>query len=167
MGSILNILGSFQVYIVIALLVLFIILLILVIINIKALNRLENKYKKLMKGTNSKNLEELILDYMNKINDMKEETDSIKNIYNKLNIKLSSCIQKYSIVRYKAFEDIGSDLSFSIAFLDENNNGIIITSIYGREESMTYAKPIDNGISRYDLSNEEKEALDKAMHKPA
>ena len=66
--------------------------------------------------------------------------------------------------RYKAFEDIGSDLSYSIAMLDGNNNGVIITSIYSRNESITYAKPIDNGISRYDLSEEENSVLHQAIN---
>ena len=70
---------------------------------------------------------------------------------------MKKCVQKVSIIRYKAFEDVGSDLSFSIALLDENNDGIILTGIYGRNESTTYAKPIDKGISRYDLSEEEKQ----------
>ncbi|MPM47586.1 hypothetical protein SDC9_94297 [bioreactor metagenome] len=73
-------------------------------------------------------------------------------------------MQKVSIIRYKAFEDIGSDLSYSIAMLDGKNNGILITSIYGRNESTTYAKPIDNGISRYDLSEEEEKVLHQAIN---
>jgi hypothetical protein len=59
---------------------------------------------------------------------------------------------------------VGSDLSFSIALLDGNQNGVIITSIYGRNESTTYAKPIDKGISRYDLSEEEKKVLGQVIN---
>ena len=66
---------------------------------------------------------------------------------------------------YKAFEDIGSDLSFSIAMLDENNDGLILTGIFGREESTTYVKPVDKGISRYDLSEEELTVLNEAINK--
>lgn len=72
---------------------------------------------------------------------------------------------KVSIVRYRAFEDVGSDLSYSIALLDNNNNGVILTGIYGRNESTTYAKPIDKGLSRYELSDEEKYVLKDAMNK--
>ena len=74
-------------------------------------------------------------------------------------------MQKVSVVRYKAFEDVGSDLSFSLAMLDENNDGILLTGIFGRNESTTYAKPIEKGISRYDLSEEEEEALNNAINK--
>ena len=72
------------------------------------------------------------------------------------------CVQKVAIMRYKAFENVGSDLSFSIAILDGNNDGVLLTGIYGREESVTYAKPVDKGISRYDLSEEEKQVLNEA-----
>ena len=58
-------------------------------------------------------------------------------------------------MRYKAFEDVGSDLSFSVAILDSYNDGIILTGIYSRHDSVTYAKPVDKGISRYELSEEE------------
>ena len=66
-------------------------------------------------------------------------------------------------MRYQAFEDVGSDLSFSIAILDGNNDGIMLTGIYGRQESTTYAKPIDKGISRYDLSEEEIAVINEAL----
>ena len=49
--------------------------------------------------------------------------------------------------------------------LNEINDGVIVTGIFGRNESTTYAKPIDKGLSRYDLSSEEKEVLQKAMNK--
>ena len=58
-----------------------------------------------------------------------------------------------------------NDLSFSLAMLDENNDGILLTGIFGRNESTTYAKPIEKGISRYDLSEEEEEALNNAINK--
>ena len=78
---------------------------------------------------------------------------------------MKDCVQKVAIMRYKAFEDVGSDLSFSVAILDDNNDGIILTGIYGRNESTTYAKPIDKGISRYDLSEEEICVLNEAINK--
>lgn len=60
---------------------------------------------------------------------------------------------------------MGSDLSFSIAMLNGNNDGIVLTGIYGRDESVVYAKPIDKGISRYDLSEEEEQVLLEACNK--
>ena len=77
---------------------------------------------------------------------------------------MKECVQKVAIMRYRAFEDVGSDLSFSIAILDGNNDGIVLTGLYGRQQSTTYAKPIDNGISRYDLSEEELSVIQEAIN---
>ncbi|NLZ49550.1 MAG: DUF4446 family protein, partial [Clostridiales bacterium] len=92
-------------------------------------------------------------------------SEEIKEMLVHYDKELKKCTQKVSILRYKAFDDVGSDLSFSIAMLDGDNNGIIITSIYGRHDSTTYAKPVDKGISRYDLSEEEERVLKEAMSK--
>ena len=75
---------------------------------------------------------------------------------------LSSCIQKVAILRYNAFNDVGSDLSFSIALLDNDDNGVVISGLYGRETSTTYAKPIYNGNSEYILTGEEEQAISQA-----
>lgn len=67
------------------------------------------------------------------------------------------------IVRFNAFDGTGSDLSFSVALLDSRRNGVVITSLYGRNESRVYGKPVENGESPYTLSPEEKEAIEKAQ----
>lgn len=159
MKNVIEIITGLQGYIIIGLLAFVIILFIMLMITLKSLSNLESKYRKFMRGVDNKNLEELIMGYLDKIDKSKEETEYMKKLYENLELRLESCVQKVSIVRYRAFEDVGSDLSFSIALLDHNNNGVIVTGIYGRNESTTYAKPIDRGISRYDLSQEEKHVL--------
>lgn len=77
--------------------------------------------------------------------------------------KLAFAIQKVGFVRYNAFGDMGSDLSFSIALLDKFQNGFVLTSIYGREHTTSYAKPIKFGKSIYPLSVEEIQAIDRAI----
>lgn len=118
-----------------------------------------------MRGVNNKNLEEVVLSYMDKVDSATKMSTDIKELYTTMDYRVKDCIQKTSIIRYRAFEDVGSDLSFSVAFLDQNNNGILLTGIYGRNDSTTYAKPIDQGISRYELSEEEKQVLISAMNK--
>ena len=159
MTNVMGIISSFQGYITIGFFIFILILFIILMITLKSLSNLENKYRKFMRGVDNKNLEDLIIGYLDKIDESREETEHMKELYEKLDLRLKSCVQKVSIVRYRAFEDVGSDLSFSISLLDENNDGVIITGIYGRNESTTYAKPIDRGISRYDLSQEEKHVL--------
>lgn len=165
MENVLNIISQFQSYIVLGLVIINIIFLILVIVLFTSLTSIEKKYRKFMRGVNNKNLEELVISYLDKIDEAKAISESVKDMYEDINSRVKGCIQKTSIIRYKAFEDVGSDLSFSIALLNDNNDGVIITGIYGRNESTTYAKPIDKGISRYDLSEEELHVLNDAMNK--
>ncbi|MFT5874508.1 MAG: hypothetical protein ACI8WT_003478 [Clostridium sp.] len=161
MQSIINLINNKQIYIVLALIVLVIILIILIITTYVSLNKLENRYRKLMRGVNNKNLEAMVISYLDKVDKVKEDNETVKQIYEQINDRVKTCVQKTPMIRYKAFDDIGSDLSFSIALLDGNNDGAILTSIYGRNESTTYAKPIDKGISRYDLSQEENKVLEQ------
>lgn len=64
-----------------------------------------------------------------------------------------------TVYRYNAFSDVGSDLSFSVALLDDEQDGVVLSSIYGREESRTYAKPVERGASRYTLTGEERSVI--------
>ncbi|WP_186431132.1 DUF4446 family protein [Clostridium sp. BSD9I1] len=164
MESLIAALNEVQPFIIIALVAIVIILIIAIAVQGKAISRLEVRYKRLMRGVDNKNLEKVITSYLDKIDESVEKTEHINDLYNELSIKINSCIQKFSIVRYRAFEDVGSDLSYSIALLDNSNNGIILTGLYGRNESTTYAKPIDKGISRYELSDEEDQVLQDAMN---
>ena len=155
----------FSPYIIIGLSVIVILLFIIVLVQGKAINNIESRYKKMMRGTSTQNLVELIINNLDSINESEEKSKECLKEIEDLKKKTKSCVQKIAITRYKAFEDIGSDLSFSIAMLDENNDGLILTSIFGRNESTTYAKPVDKGISRYDLSEEELDVLNEAINK--
>ena len=68
-----------------------------------------------------------------------------------------------TLIRYNPFSGVGSDQSFSIALLDGNNNGFVITSIYSREGNRVYGKSLKEGKSEYSLSDEEKKAISKAI----
>lgn len=74
-------------------------------------------------------------------------------------------IQKLGIVRFNPFKEIGGNQSFSIALLDGNDDGIVITSLYTKEGNRVYGKPIKNGKSEYLLSEDEKEAIEYAKRK--
>jgi hypothetical protein len=71
--------------------------------------------------------------------------------------------QKIGLVRYNPFSDVGGNQSFSLALLDANNNGMVLTGLFGREGNRVYGKPIKNGESEYSLSEEEKKAIEKAI----
>ena len=111
---------------------------------------------------NGKDLDEMLKKYLDDVREIKKDNSEIKAYYTKLDNDIDTCIQKIGLVRYNAFKDVGSDLSFAIAMLDRNDNGVILNGLYGSESSNIYAKPVKNGISKYQLSEEEKTALDIA-----
>jgi len=76
---------------------------------------------------------------------------------------LRSAVRHLGLVRFDAFEDMGGRLSFSAALLDDNGDGIVITSINGRQDTRCYAKRIQNGTSIHNLSDEERQAIREAL----
>ncbi len=160
-----GIIRDYSAYIIIALVLINVILIISLIVVFKSLGSLERRYRKLVRGANNKNLEEIIHGYMDKVDSAVDTSEELKKMLVNYEKELKKCTQKVSVLRYKAFDDVGSDLSFSVALLDGDNNGVILTGIYGRNDSTTYAKPVDKGISRYDLSEEEERVLKEAMSK--
>lgn len=164
MENLISNLSNYLPYILIGMGVIILLLLILLIILWKSVNRLENKYRKMMRGTSNKNLEEVIVSKLNDVEEAENAAREAAKLCENLKVEIRGCVQKVGIMRYKAFEDVGSDLSFSIAMLDGHNDGIVLTGLYGRHDSTTYAKPVDKGISRYELSEEEAHVLKEAIN---
>jgi len=79
---------------------------------------------------------------------------------------ISGAVQRIGLVRYDAFEDVGGRLSFSCALLDARGDGVVITSINGRQDTRVYAKPVRGGTSDYNLSEEEEEVIREALSAP-
>jgi hypothetical protein len=79
---------------------------------------------------------------------------------------IEGAVRHVGLVRYDAFEDVGGRLSFSCALLDDHGNGVVVTSINGRQDTRVYAKPITDAKSRYNLSTEEEEAIRQALAGP-
>ena len=77
-------------------------------------------------------------------------------------VELSTALRHVAVVRYDAFGDMGGRMSFSSALLDDNGDGLVITSIHGRSETRTYMKPVRSGASDQ-LSPEELQAIAQAM----
>ena len=127
--------------------------------------KLKNKYNKFMKKIgNGKNIEEDLENYMYRVERVERQNAEIISYCKNLDDEVAKCIQKVGMVRYSAFKDTGSDLSFAVAMLDENNDGVVFNGIYSREMSNIYGKAIVNGKSEYTLSKEEEEALYKAIN---
>ena len=124
------------------------------------------RYKKMLeKLGNGKNIENDIMAYVEKVESVSKQNDEIINYCQNIDNNIRNCIQKIGMVRYNAFRDTGSDLSFSLALLNEHNDGVVLNGIYARDMSNIYAKPIEGGKSKYALSDEEKQAIEIAMQK--
>lgn len=67
------------------------------------------------------------------------------------------------VFRYNAFDDVGSKLSFSTAFLDARGEGAVLTTLYSRDESRTYCKPVNNGTSSFPLTSEEQKVIARSL----
>lgn len=149
---------------ILAMAVITILLVIGFIVMIARLTSINKKYKNFLnKLGNGKNIEEDLENYMYRVERVEKQNAEITTYIKNLDEDLTKCIQKVGIVRYNAFKDTGSDLSFALALLDENNDGVVLNGIYSREMSNIYAKPVVNGKSSYTVSEEEQQAIDRAI----
>lgn len=131
-----------------------------------AIYNLTSKIDTLDKDINYK-VDTLNQEINNKVDNIHDETtNALQNANHRIdltNIKMENSVQKYSLVRYNPFDDVGGDFCYSIAFLDAHNSGFVLTSIYSREGGYAYAKEIINGNSTQKLSPEEESCLGQAM----
>ena len=151
-------------YIIIGLCGVLLILFILVIINIVQMKKLKKNYRIFMSGKDAKTLEDTLIQRLDQVDSLLESNEE-----NDRNIKVLSknkkCnYQKMGLIKYDAFHEMGGKLSFSLAMLDMRNNGFIINAMHTREGCYTYIKEIIDGNSVIVLSEEEQEALKRAMN---
>lgn len=122
-----------------------------------------NKRRKQLFGQDAGDLEGILTKHGNNIKEIKDRLDEL-NLSLNSSIKLGKkSIHKIGIVRFNPFHDTGGDQSFAIALLDASENGIVISSIHAREGTRVYAKPIEKGESKHNLSLEENKAIKKAQ----
>ena len=140
-------------------------ILILYVVNIIKLSKIRKEYKKFMekvgKGTN---LEEILEKHIDKMNKVIAKNEELQDFCVRLDTDMKNCIQKVGIYRYNAYKDTGNDLSFTVALLNEKNDGVVFNGIYSREMSNIYAKPIIKGESKYKITVEEQEAIKRAIN---
>lgn len=141
------------------------ILLVSVIISNARISKM-NKYNKefMRKLGTGRDISEDLNNYMDRIIELEAGLSETHTYCRQLDNKMKDCIQKIGIVRYNAYNDAGNELSFAVALLDDKNNGVVFNGIYSREMSNIYAKPVINGKSKYTITEEENEALLKAMN---
>lgn len=121
------------------------------------------KYKKLTAGISQGNIEQLLIAVQDKTTKLLSEQEEQRASLSAIRSSLKTMKSKVTVSRYNAFDKEGSDLSFTVALLDEEASGVILTGIHSREQSYVYAKPVEGGQSKYNLSPEEKKALSQTL----
>ena len=163
-GSIMDEIGIDPIVYILFLLILDIVLVVLFIVQMNKYKKLEERFHTFMMGADGASLEEKMGILFKDVRKLKEHDlrhkkniDEIKNI-------LLTCFQKVGIVKYDAFREMGGQLSFSIALLDQKDNGFVMNSVHSASSSYVYTKEIENGKSAIELSDEEREALQIAIN---
>jgi hypothetical protein len=128
------------------------------------LRRLERAYRSLL-GTEDggEDVEDILLEYIRKADILKDGLEQTRGRLQRLEDAALNHIQKVGVVRYDAFDGIGGEQSFSVALLDANANGVVVSGLSGREDTRVYAKPVRNGRSAHALSDEEIQAIARAI----
>lgn len=146
-----------------AVIILLLIMIILLIVQVKKTGKLTKRLDKFTTGKNGKNLEEEIASLFEDNHFLKNQVDTNRKDIRTLYKNMESTFQKMALVKYDAFNQMGGQLSFCLAMLDENDNGFILNSVHSTEGCYSYTKEIKNGESLLDLGKEESEALAMAI----
>ena len=122
----------------------------------------EKRLKRFFLGKKAKDLEDTIISLEKNISNLEKAKNNFEKDIAIINTKLRKSIRGVETIRFNPFPDQGSNQSFAIGLLNEENDGVVISSLYSRERMSVFAKPVKNGTSEYELSAEEKESLEKA-----
>ena len=131
----------------------------------RRLNRLRRQYAALLTSAEGKDLGELLNMYVEQMRLAASKAEELTRSSNRMESKVTKSLQRLGLVRFDAFEGIGGEQSFAVALLDEEGDGVVLSSLQGRGESRLYAKPISKWDSTYNLSAEEKEAIATAYQR--
>lgn len=150
-------------YVLIAMIVVILVLIILVIIQFNRLSKLQKRYAKFMQGKEAKSLEKEIAGLYDDNDYIKEEAEKNRKEIKDIQKRMEYCYQKLGIVKYDAFSQMGGQLSFCLALLNEKDDGFILNSVQSSDGCYTYTKEVKKGECAITLGEEEKKALDQAI----
>lgn len=161
-SPILNSLGIDPTYLFIVILILIIALFVLVFVMMGNIRSRNKQIKRLLSGTQAGDLEDIIMKRFAEMDAVKNNSKRLTKEHKEIQSSLSSCVSKLGLVKYNAFEGMGGNLSFALAILDSDNDGVVLNCMHSREGCFNYAKEIIGGEAYVALSDEEKEAIERA-----
>jgi hypothetical protein len=125
--------------------------------------RLRRRLRRVLPEGESGGIDEILDRQMKRIDGLAERVDALNKLQHELEALSQRTIQKVAVIRYNPFADTGGDQSFAIALLDSLGNGVVVSSLHSRTDTRVFAKPVQSGRSRFQLSDEEQEAIKKAL----
>jgi hypothetical protein len=123
---------------------------------------IEHRIKKFFAGTKAKNLEDVMVQISNQMGDLKNTQKEINMHLVTVDDRLGKSIRRVESIRFNPFEDAGSNQSFAVSFINDEGNGVIMSSLYARDRMSIFVKPISKGESEFELSDEEKRVLQRS-----
>ncbi|MBR4153545.1 MAG: DUF4446 family protein [Selenomonadaceae bacterium] len=129
------------------------------------LSSIKKRYKQMMANSEGQSVEQMLASHTSTVNEVAEGQQKMQNRISTLEELIRSSLSRVSVVHFDAFEKTGQGLSYCVAILDRNNNGVIFSSICGQESERSYVKPIEEGrvADKYKLTKEEEQALRQAV----
>lgn len=126
------------------------------------LRKTSKKLHALFRGQNATDLEGVLFTEIRHLKKAEQDVAELRQALQSIRKMAKNSIQKAGFIRFNPFKETGGDQSFAVALLDSCDNGVVISSLYTRQGTRVYGKPITKGKSKYPLSREETEALARA-----
>jgi hypothetical protein len=124
---------------------------------------LRRRLRRVLPQGESGGIDEILDRQLQRIDGLSERVDALNKLHRELEALTERTIQKVGVIRYNPFSDTGGDQSFAVALLDAVGNGVVVSSLHSRADTRVFAKPVQGGRSKYQLSDEEQDAIKKAL----
>jgi hypothetical protein len=124
---------------------------------------LRRRLRRLIGDGEGLGLDELLDRQFARLDTVAEKVEALNRLHHELEALLQQSIQKVGVIRFNPFADTGGDQSFAVALLDAQGNGVVLSSLHGRADTRFFAKQVHAGRSKHALSDEEQDAIRKAL----
>jgi hypothetical protein len=139
------------------------ILIVAVTIQSARLGRAVKAYQALTGGASGGDLGQVLDGHIRRVETVAGRLDDLDRLHDEFEHRSRTSIQNIGLVRFNPFDDTGSDQSFALALLDDNRDGVVVSSLHGRQNTRVFAKAVEGGSSRHALSDEEARAIEVAI----
>jgi len=124
---------------------------------------LRRRLRRVLPEGESGGIDEILDRQLKSVESLSERVDALNKLHHELEHLSQRTLQKVAVIRYNPFSDTGGDQSFAIALLDSLGNGVVVSSLHSRTDTRVFAKPVQSGRSKFQLSDEEQDAIRKAL----